>query len=148
MKKTLMTRIVDSTSEVMETMFYMSVEYRKNLSLGETPLGTQIPETCMLSFSGAMTGTLLLAMPAGVLEALSCSFLGAAQGDVTAAEKEGTLKEALNMITGNALSRMDPQKSHHLGIPEAAPFSRLTDLEDTMIFETSQGFFVLGVALS
>jgi CheY-specific phosphatase CheX len=148
MEKTLTTQITDATSEVIETMFYQPIEFRSTLSLAASGIMDAAPRACAIGFSGSVKGTLFLLMPDEVLEFLTRSFLGLPQEAATSEEKEGTLREALNMIASSTLARMDPGGSHPLGIPEEVPAARAAACGRPVIFETARGYFALAAELS
>lgn len=61
---------------------------------------------------------------------------------------EGTLKEALNMVAGNALTRVDETEYMGLGIPEIIPAPGPADVDDTVILTSGQGMVRAHVKLS
>lgn len=138
MKKTLMTQVTNSIFEVMETMFFFIVEEKQDT--GDNLMGLFEPSTlkaCAIDFSGSVSGKIYLLIPSNVLSAMTVNFMGQ---DADSEELlEGTLKEALNMIAGSALTKVEKESYMGLGIPEiVAPADLIPDAEFAA-FDTEQG---------
>lgn len=119
MKTELMNQVTISIFEVMETMFFLTLEKIKSPP-------AELPEplkTSSITFSGAFSGTIFLGIPESLLRTMTENLLGQDIGSLTQAHVDGTLKEALNMIAGSALTKVDDTAYMGLGIPEivAAP---------------------------
>lgn len=117
--KNLMTLMKTSISEVLETMFYLPVEFRENLP-PETMelLKKNITIGCSLKTSGSFSATFQLFIPDPLLLDMTQNFMGEEAEHCTEEYQQGTLKETLNMIAGNALKSMDTDTPPDLDIPE------------------------------
>jgi len=116
----LMTQITVSISEVMETMFYITVEPRDGNITIETSglLESGKIEAATITFHGIFSGTIALIIPVNLLIIMAENFMGERRQYLTEEHLEGTLKEALNMLAGNAFSKIDSRSSFCLGVPE------------------------------
>ncbi|THB80626.1 MAG: chemotaxis protein CheX [Desulfobacteraceae bacterium] len=118
MMTNMMTAMKTSISEVLETMFYLPVEFSQDARLSDAGLDDSAPVmACELGFSGEIQGKLILVVPRNLLAGMTENFMGetAAPGDD--ALLEGTLTETLNMICGNMLGRLETRDPLELGIP-------------------------------
>ena len=119
MKQTLTTAMMTSISEVLETMFFMSLECETDQTL-DTYLGAtqgNLP-CCRIEYSGKVSGFFLLFMPEKLLFDMTSGFMGLEEDQVTEQHLEGTIKESLNMIAGSTFTNLDNQAVFKLGIPE------------------------------
>ncbi|MBF0302577.1 MAG: chemotaxis protein CheX [Desulfamplus sp.] len=133
----LMTQIVISISEVMETMFYIPVEPRDGyITIGESELfadvsgilkysnrnnsisGSDTIHAAIITFHGNFSGTISLIVPENLLMIMTENFMGEKRENLTSDHLEGTLKETLNMLAGNTFSKVDSELSFCLGVPE------------------------------
>ncbi|MFO7753342.1 MAG: chemotaxis protein CheX [Desulfobacteraceae bacterium] len=148
MIKTLMHQIAISTSEVMETMFFLPVEKNGGISLEDTGL-CSANETLAagISFSGAFSGRICIFMPDSLLKMMAENLMGLNPDDVTAEDTAGTLTEALNMIAGNALRKIDDRFSSHLGLPATVDPAEVKNLENMVIFQTLGGRLALAAQI-
>lgn len=117
MMKTLMTAVMTSISEVMETMFFMPVEPGEETSFSRCGLDEDLL-FCRLGFKGEASGSLTIAAPAALAQEMAENFMGESRDSLTGEQISGTLTEMLNMVCGNALSRMASKAPFELGIPE------------------------------
>lgn len=144
MKKTLMTQVTNSIFEVMETMFYFTVEEKKTVDSDLLDLLDLFDlaslKACRITFSGTYSGAISLLIPLNVLTTMTENFLGEEEEDLSDEHTDGTLKEALNMIAGNALTKVDKKSYMGLGIPELiAPDTLKPDNNNAVVFNTSDG---------
>jgi len=148
MKKTLMQKVTDSIFEVMETMFYLTVEERNDLGQDLSTL-FDIPtlRACRISFSGEFSGSIFLMVPRQVLEQMTRNFMGDDHQALTRELTDGTLMEALNMIAGNALTRMNKESYTGLGIPEMIDPAAQTFDNTKAVFNTGIGHMAVCVEL-
>ncbi len=58
---------------------------------------------------------------------------------LTDEDLDGTLKEALNMIAGSALTKVDEKSYMGLGIPEMIDASKIKINDDAVAIDTSDG---------
>ena len=148
--KTMMTRqMTDSIFEVMETMFYMTVEEDSRVVKNVFNLFDKDDVTiCRIAFSGNFSGTLYLLVSSGVLTEMTDSFMGEDLEKISDEHRDGTLKEALNMIAGNALTKIDKQSYMGLGIPELINPSQIGPVDTTIVLRTGDGPMVSMIGLT
>jgi len=117
-KEALITAIKTSTSEVLETMFFMPVDF---LSAGKEitePSSNGGDVAVRLDFSGPDSGCFRLRVPAPLARDVSIDFLGIDHDQLTDDDVAGTVKEMINMLAGNTLSLYDADAVFDLGVPE------------------------------
>ncbi|MFH2059896.1 MAG: chemotaxis protein CheX [Pseudomonadota bacterium] len=140
MKKTLMLNVTSSIFEVMETMFYFTVEEKDTAASDLSDLfDIQSARTCRITFSGQFSGAIFLLIPKNVLGTMTQNFLGEGSDNLSEELTDGTLKEALNMIAGSALTKFDEKSYMGLGIPEVVELANLSLDEESVIFNTGEG---------
>lgn len=142
MKTALMKQVTTAIFEVMETMFFMTLE--------EVKKPVRIPKNrvaAAISFSGKISGAIFLEIPAPLLETMTQNFMGQDMDDLSPEYTDGTLKEALNMIAGSALTKVDPEDYMGLGIPEIIPSPDRSAVDETVILTTSQDIMLAHVKL-
>lgn len=118
-KQALITAMKTSISEVLETMFFLPLEYASNTD----------PERCWsleedeilaskLNFSGPFSGHFVFLIPASLALSLSASFLGCDEELVTRDHVIETVKEIINMIAGSTFGNYDNSRVFNLDIPK------------------------------
>ena len=137
MKKILMTAIMISISEVMETMFFLPVEFDTDSSLCQSGMNKD-DFACRLSFTGDSSGHLTIVAPKRLVAEMAENFMGEARGLLTDELLSGTLAEMLNMVCGNALSKTDSKIPFELGIPQMVQTSKILEKEVFTIVETTE----------
>ncbi len=135
MKKILMTAMKASISEVMETMFFLPIEF------GEESIPAQCGMdkknmACELTFTGNASGRLILMAPERLVAEMAENFMGEPLKNLTREHLSGTLTEMLNMVCGNALSKTDTKAPFELGIPKMIDGSAMATKEVFTIVET------------
>ena len=137
MRNRLMTATKASISEVMETMFFIPVECVENPSLeqirtlkGMRSLGTS------LTFTGDAPGSIQLLIPKQLLTEMTENFMGEPRETLGENISEGTLKETVNMISGNALRKIKTRVPFGLSIPELIRASDFPETGDILLVET------------
>ncbi len=146
MKTQLMTQVTNSIFEVMETMFFLTLEKQKQ-PVPETPSSDQT-KTAAITFSGDFSGTIFLGIPEPLLRTMTENLMGEDINTLTQDHVDGTLKEALNMIAGSALTRVDDKAYMGLGIPEIVTPPEPGDVDETVVLNTSQDLLVAHVKLN
>ena len=134
----ILTAMKTSISEVMETMFFLPVEFL------EKPAQKQIKalkgrqsRACCLDFSGDGSGSVYLLVPTPLLLEMAGNFMGE-PGEFMGDELlDGTLMETVNMMTGNALRKVNAKIPFELGIPRLVPGSQFPETEGTLIIKTT-----------
>ena len=136
MKKTLMTVMTTSISEVMETMFFLPVEIGHEILLEESGIVKDRSIACQLTFNGDTSGKLIIVAPADLAADMAENFMGEDKDQLSQAHLSGTLTEMLNMVCGNALGKTKPKAPYELGIPELISFSDLEEKNKYTLIET------------
>jgi len=146
MKTTLMRQVTNSIFEVMETMFFMTLE-EIDSSQGQARRANDTLASS-ISFSGEFSGNIFLEIPESLLETMTENFMG--QGPETRSREysEGTLKEALNMVAGNALTRVDETVYMGLGIPQIVGCPDPCDVDETVALTSGNGIVMAHVKLN
>ncbi len=148
MMKTLITATMTSISEVMETMFFLPVEFGEETTFIQTGMDKNKPNmACQLNFSGDFSGHSTLVIPQNFLAEITESFMGESQKDLTTEHFEGTLTEILNMVCGNALSKIDSKKPFELDIPKVIDESTISQTQLFTIIETTQSKMAIQIAM-
>lgn len=117
MKNSLMRAMKNSISEVLEKMFYLSIEIedeQKSYEIDEN----EGYYTSKLSFKGPFSGTLYTRCPENLLKIMTVNFLGVDEKEVTNTHMLEVVKEMANITTGNIFSKYDESSEFQLGIPE------------------------------
>jgi CheY-specific phosphatase CheX len=121
MKQALTTAMMTSISEVLETMFFMSLEctvdQTRDSFLSAAPSELSC---CRIQYDGKVSGHFEFFMPESILAEMTSGFMGLEEDQINAQQLEGTLQEALNMIAGSTFTNFDNQAVFQLGIPETA----------------------------
>ena len=128
MKAKLTTAMTTSISEVLETMFFMSLEIAEGETAGDFTGRADKPlVACRISFSGPFSGSIVSVIPKPLLTAMTMDFLSREEKEISATHLEGTLKELTNMVAGNTFARYDENLTFSLGIPEMVPAGDIAD---------------------
>ena len=123
-KETLISAMKDSISEVLETMFFLPLEFSEHARFEDwwsegAKDGLLVTK---LNFRGPVSGTFFFFIPKSLGLSLSASFMGEEETDVSQEHVTDTVKEILNMIAGNTFGILDDQAVFNLGIPEMMTF--------------------------
>ncbi|MCK5541193.1 MAG: chemotaxis protein CheX [Desulfobacterales bacterium] len=146
--KNLMTLIKTSISEVLETMFYLPVEFREKLSPEKIgSIKKEIKIGCSLKVSGSFSAIFQLFIPDPLLLNMTQNFMGEDPENCTEEYLNGTLKESLNMIIGNALKNIDTKTPPDLDIPEIIDISCL-GTDSLIAIETIDGTMIMEIKLN
>ncbi len=139
MKKTLMKALMTSISEVMETMFFLPVEFEEEEStLVQSGVTKRSPLLAsQLKFKGDVSGSLSIFVPTELVGKMAENFMGESQDQLTDEHFTGTLTEMLNMVCGNALSKTESKVPYELDIPEVIEESKIQKNEKVTIIETT-----------
>jgi len=147
MKTMLMTAIKISISEVMETMFFLPVEFGRELALAQSRID-KYNFACQLTFTGDSSGYLIIMAPKNLVAEMAENFMGEAKGLLTDEHLSGTLMEMLNMVCGNALSKTNSQVPFELGIPEMINASEVSENEVFTIVETTESKMAIALKVA
>jgi CheY-specific phosphatase CheX len=103
-----------AAQDVLETMFFATVF--GNAEAAEPSLEPEL--LARLTFRGTPSGVFHLCVPRGTARSIAADFLGAEEeADLTEAQVEGVVCELLNMISGDALSRLESKETIELTPP-------------------------------
>jgi len=118
-KKTLMTAMKDSIFNVLETMFFLSLNIDERLTVPQSTLLTSGKILgSRLTFSGSRNGVFYFFIPEFLLMDITENFLGEDKDELTDEHITGTLNEILNMVAGSTFAEYDHENEVKLGIPE------------------------------
>lgn len=130
--------VTQSIIEVMGSMFNCTVHKNEPDELLTDRLSDLAQSGdlcgCKLSFSGSYSGVVFLLLPISVLTKMTHHFMGDQGGVLSEEVTNGTLKEALNIITGRALTKADEAAYTGLGIPEIIDPGTMSLNQDLIIF--------------
>jgi len=144
-----------SISEVLETMFYMPLEFDEYGDVDRLGM-LDIPDLrlCRLEFSGKFTGYFIMMIPEDILVSMASDFMGEDRHDITREHCDGIIKETLNMVAGHMFSTMDDKSEIRLSIPEIFEDSKMIDTikssipEGLVIAESIEGYIFCMICLN
>jgi CheY-specific phosphatase CheX len=151
-KEALMKAVKASISEVLEKMFFLPLEFVEEKSPAELwPAGADEGLiAAAMTFQGPFSGRYFFFIPKPSALALTVSFLGEDQKQITPEQVVETVKEILNMIAGNTFGIFDEKSVFNLGIPQFVDFKKVKNqnpdadkqilvvvdtLDQTMVFQ-------------
>ncbi len=137
MKTQLMTAILTSISEVMETMFFLPVEFGPEIPIAKSGMDEK-KLVCELAFNGDFSGNMILMAPETLVEQMAENFMGESLENLTPEHLDGTLTEMLNMVCGNALRKIEAKTPFELGIPKIIDGSKGFEKQVFTIVETTE----------
>ena len=116
----LTTAMKRSISEVLETMFFLPLDFSDTVTPEELwHSGTDDIVVSKLNFSGPFSGYFLFFFPKGLALSLTAGFLGKNEEMISQDHLTATIREIINMIAGNTFSIFNDQAVFNLGIPES-----------------------------
>ncbi len=124
--------LMNSIFEVFEKMFFVFLE----------PLDEDVRYDLITSihFSGPMKGEIKAYFSSGIAGIMVQNMLGLEPKEVTEKTMEDCAKEALNMIAGSFLNKLEPKKVFDLSIPAyekaEGSFSKNPDLTLSLVFDS------------
>ncbi len=137
-----------SISEVMETMFFMPVEFEETSDLKEiTSMKKNQTKVCRLHFTGDHSGSVTLLAPRALLAEMTENFMGEPADSFIDELLEGTLKETVNMVGGNALRKIQASRPFELSIPELIPIAEFPDTPSFLLIRTPGDAMVAHVSI-
>lgn len=108
-----------SISEVLETMFFMALEFEEHIDLeGCGILSEDNVRVCQLAFNGSFSGHFTIFVPENILTTMAEDFMGESRENITREHSDGIIMEVINMVAGNMFAALDNQVEFKLGIPE------------------------------
>jgi CheY-specific phosphatase CheX len=123
--KDMRTAMKNSISEVLETMFFLSLDFFHNdADIRELwTMGKDQIVAAKLNFSGPLSGYAIFCIPKKSAVSITADFMGKDEEEISDDQINGTVKEIINMIIGNTFSRYDPDVVFDLGVPELVAFN-------------------------
>ncbi|MCG8529789.1 MAG: chemotaxis protein CheX [Desulfovibrionales bacterium] len=146
MTNELMIQVKNSIFEVMETMFFLTLE-QADTDSPPPPTDILASRGCSIPFTGTISGKIYFQVPLDLLELMAANFMGQSEEQLSTEEINGTLTEALNMIAGNALTRFNPDVYMGLGLPSIEPLPLQEAMDDTLVFLTQEGIMTAHIKL-
>lgn len=153
--KDLKSAMAASISDVLETMFYMPLEFEDT---GEPDKRGffDIPDlrVCELEFNGSISGRLILMIPESLLVSMAVDFMAEDKSTIKRVHTDGIIKEVANMVAGHMLSHMDDKRDFHLGIPRITENNEIIETfkknppECHVLAESINGLFLTIMALN
>lgn len=117
--KALKTAMKNSISDVLETMFFLPLDFCDTLIVPELwNIEKDQIIAAKLNFDGLFSGCAVFCIPKKLALSMTADFMGKDEEDVSDDQVDGTVKEIINMITGNTFSMYEPEAAFSLGIPE------------------------------
>ncbi len=146
-KKALMRAMKNSISEVLETMFFLPVDFSDTVNAEEIQMSVT-----KLDFSGPFSGSFVLFIPEELAVSLTANFLGKDKEKVSQDNVIETSKEVINMIAGSTFANLDDQAVFDLNIPENILFEQAVHFpgtEDDIFVQiiTLDNYFVLKMVI-
>jgi len=118
-KKDLMAAMRNSISEVLETMFFLPIDFLEAESFDALgPLKETETLAARLDFKGAFSGYCIFHIPKSVAASISADFMGFEESSLADDQIAGTVKEIANMVVGNTFSLLDETRVFDLGVPQ------------------------------
>jgi chemotaxis protein CheY-P-specific phosphatase CheC len=153
--KDMRTAMKNSISEVLETMFFLSLDFFHNDAdiLDLWTMGKDQILAAKLNFSGPLSGYAVFCIPKILALSITADFMGKNQEEISDDQINGTVKEIINMIIGNTFSRYDPDLVIDLGVPELVAFNDfLKELSDSekkfsIVVETLENYLAFQMNL-
>ena len=143
----LTTAMKNSISDVLETMFFLSLDYPHNISINELwSTGKDQILASTLNFDGPFSGNTVFCIPKKIALSITANFLGKDEKEISDDQMNGTVQEIINMSIGNTFSIYDPDAVFNLEIPEMVKFDdflkNLSDSEKTIsiVIETLENY--------
>ena len=104
----IQTHLKEAISRVMETMFFLPVEFPDVPgALWEWFSREGKVLEALIDFQGSRSGRGFLLVPVQGLKEMASNFLGLREAEVSEEQVQATLREAINMMTGQMLSLLD-----------------------------------------
>ena len=119
LKETLLKSMKTAISNVMETMFFQPVKINDGHQIMKDWFpGNKSLLGAKLDFTGPLSGKCYILIPEPDVKEMTADFLGIDKEVVNKNQIRDTVKETLNMIGGNMLSKYNKSSAFHLSIPE------------------------------
>lgn len=138
-REAIITAMKDSISEVMEKMVFLPLDFSGaghveelwNLERDEIIISK-------LNFNGPFSGFFLFFIPRELALSLTAGFLGLDEDKISQDQINETVKELLNMISGNTFTYFNKQAVFDLDLPELIG----ANIMESLISHSGQGIFI------
>ncbi len=118
-KESLKTAMKNSISKVLETMFFLPMDFPDAVPKKEFWTGkTDQMMAARLDFEGPFSGYCVFYMPKKFAVSMAADFMGKDAEGISDDQITGTVMEITNMIAGNTFSLYDEEAVFNLKIPE------------------------------
>jgi|GEM_PF-740541 len=118
--------ILNVTSEILETMYFLFIEPGEAEGNGELRTQWHGPGVlATVAISGPQSFTFGLALPASLGKEMAMNFLGLADTEVGDDNIVDIVKESVNMIGGSLMTHLSNASAYKLGLP----VGQITDLD-------------------
>jgi CheY-specific phosphatase CheX len=108
--KTIQEMLTRATFEVLEKMYYIFSEPLKNS-------GGNYQMKSTINFSGSANGGIQIFLSHGIAETMAKNMLNLQQDEIDLPIMADCVKESLNMICGNFVRKLDPERVFDLSLP-------------------------------
>jgi chemotaxis protein CheY-P-specific phosphatase CheC len=121
--KALITAMKISISDVLETMFFLPLDFSDATNAQEL-WGDEKDQmiAAKLNFDGPFSGHAVSYIPKKLAASVTADFIGKDEKSISHEHINGTVKEIINIVVGNILSNLDPKKVFNLSVPELIGF--------------------------
>jgi CheY-specific phosphatase CheX len=116
----------DSIFNVLEQMFYLTVDVRETGENSEAALLDTSLISSSVEFAGPCDGMFMLSIPVDLATSMAVDFLGVSTEMLSSEQITGTVKEMVNMLAGSTLGAYAPESAFDLHIPELIAASQRT----------------------
>ncbi len=118
-KESLITAMKNSISNVLETMFFLPLDFSDDVRKKDCWSGkTDQIMAARLDFDGPFSGYCVFYIPKKFAVSMTADFMGRDAEGLSDAQITGTVMEITNMIAGNTFSFYDEQAVFNLNFPE------------------------------
>lgn len=140
-------KLAGAATEVLETMFFSSVDGETDLEKGEssTPFDARIG--AYLEFHGACTGRLALSLEKEAAESLALNFFGSTSEHGPESDSRSVMAELANMVCGAMLSHLDKHSIFCLDSPQQLASNEEADGEIVRVLRLEDGLLRLALSL-
>jgi len=154
-KEKLLKNMKTAISNVMETMFFQPIQINDNPKLIKNWFSDdQALFGARLGFDGPVSGMTYILFSASDMKEMTADFLGISRENVHKDQVRDTIKETLNMISGNMFSLCDNASDFHLNIPELMDDEDLVSEKDEVLkgdilfIETKEKRLIMGLIVT
>jgi len=123
--KTIREMLTRAIFEVFERMYYIFFEPLKGN-------GGNYQMKATINFSGSANGRIQIFLSRGIAEAMVKNMLNLQQDEIDLPIMADCVKESLNMICGNFVRKLDPERVFDLSLPTFEMISDDADKGDTL----------------